>query len=146
MKIFLTMAVLLMVIACKESAVEQWITRAEENMEVNADSAYRCLHHAMEANEWNDELRARYALRYTQAMHKCRIPLEDDSLINTAVEYYTKSHDRHRLALSLLYKGLVHKQNHQVEQAVKALPSVNNGLKGWRMISIRLCYIIIMVL
>ena len=114
------MAVLLMVIACKESAVEQWIIHAEENMEVNADSAYRCLHHAMDANGWNDELRARYALRYTQAMHKCHIPLEGDSLINTAVAYYTKSHDRHRLALSLLYKGLVHKQKHQVELAVDA--------------------------
>ena len=130
MKIFLTMAVLLMVIACKESAVEQWITRAEENMEANADSAYRCLHHAMEANEWNDELRARYALRYTQAMHKCRIPLEDYSLINTAVAYYTGSRDRHRLALSLLYKGLVHKQNHQVEQAVDAFVASEQAFEG----------------
>ena len=124
------MAVLLMVIACKESAVEQWITRAEECMEVNADSAYRCLHHAVEANGWNDELRARYALRYTQAMHKCRIPLEDDSLINTAVEYYTGSRDRHRLALSLLYKGLVHKQNHQVEQAVEAFVASEQAFEG----------------
>ena len=130
MKIFLTMAVLLMVIACKESAVEQWIIRAEENMEVNADSAYRCLHHAMEANGWNDELRARYALRYTQAMHKCRIPLESDSLINTAVEYYANSNDRHRFSLSLLYKGLVHKQNHQVEQAVEAFVASEQAFEG----------------
>ena len=121
---------MLMVIACKESAVEQWIIHAEENMEVNADSAYRCLHHAMEANGWNDELRARYALRYTQAMHKCRIPLEDDSLINTAVEYYANSNDRHRLALSLLYKGLVHKQNHQVEQAVEAFVASEQAFEG----------------
>ena len=124
------MAVLLMVIACKESAVEQWIIRAEENMEVNADSAYRCLHHAMEANGWNDELRARYALRYTQAMHKCRIPLESDLLINTAVEYYANSNDRHRLALSLLYKGLAHKQNHQVEQAVEAFVASEQAFEG----------------
>ena len=121
---------MLMVIACKESAVEQWITRAEENMEANADSAYRCLRHAMEANGWNDELRARYALRYTQAMHKCRIPLESDSLINTAVEYYANSNDRHRLALSLLYKGLVHKQNHQVEQAVEAFVASEQAFEG----------------
>ena len=130
MKICLTMAVLLMVIACKESAVEQWIIRAEENMEVNADSAYRCLHHAVETNGWNDELRARYALRYTQAMHKCRIPLESDSLINTAVEYYANSNDRHRLSLSLLYKGLVHKQKHQVEQAVEAFVASERAFEG----------------
>ena len=120
LKICLMMAVMLMTIACKESAVEQWITRAEQCMEVNADSAYRCLHHAVETNGWNDELRARYALRYTQAMHKCRIPLESDSLINTAVDYYTESHDYHRLALSLLYKGLVHKQCGDMKQATES--------------------------
>ena len=121
---------MLMVIACKESPVEQWIIRAEENMEVNADSAYRCLHHAMKANGWNDELRARYALRYTQAMHKCRIPLEGDSLINTAVAYYTKSHDRHRLALSLLYKGLVHKQRKEVVKATEAFALSEQWFEG----------------
>ena len=124
------MAALLMVIACKESAVEQWIIRAEENMEVNADSAYRCLHHAMEANGWNDALRARYALRYTQAMHKCRIPLEGDSLINTAVAYYTKSHDRHRLALSFLYKGLAHKQRKEVVKAAEAFALSEQWFEG----------------
>ena len=130
MKIGVLMVALLMAIACKESAVEQWITRAEECMEVNADSAYRCLRHAVEANGWNDELRARYALRYTQAMHKCRIPLEDDSLINTAVEYYTKSRDRHRLALSLLYKGLVHKQCGEVEHATESFVASEQAFEG----------------
>ena len=130
MKIGALMVALLMAIACKESAVEQWITRAEECMEVNADSAYRCLHHAVEANGWADELRARYALRYTQAIHKCRIPLEDDSLINTAVAYYTGSRDRHRLALSLLYKGLVHKQCGEVAQAIEAFVACEQAFEG----------------
>ena len=116
--------------ACGTDPVEQWLTRAEECMEVNADSALRCLHYIEGTGACSDEQRARYALLRTQAMHKCRIPLESDSLINTAVAYYTDSDDRHRLALSLLYKGLVHKQNHQVEQAVEAFVASEQAFEG----------------
>ena len=99
-------------------------------MEVNADSAYRCLQYVEGAGACSDEQRARYALLRTQAMHKCRIPLESDSLINVAVAYYTNSNDRDRLALSLLYKGLVHKQNHQVAQAIEACVSSEQAFDG----------------
>ena len=116
--------------ACGTDPVEQWLTRAEACMEVNADSAYRCLQYIEGTGACSDEQRARYALLRTQAMHKCRIPLESDSLINTAVAYYTNSNDRHRLALSLLYKGLVHKQNHQVAQAIEAFVSSEQAFDG----------------
>ena len=116
--------------ACGTDPVEQWLTRAEACMEVNADSALRCLQYIEGTGACSDEQRARYALLRTQAMHKCRIPLESDSLINTAVAYYTDSGDRHRLALSLLYKGLVHKQNHQVEQATEAFVGCEQAFEG----------------
>ena len=116
--------------ACGTDPVEQWLTRAEGCMEVNADSAYRCLQYIEGTGACSDEQRARYALLRTQAMHKCRIPLENDSLINVAVAYYAHSNDRHRLALSLLYKGLVHKQNHQVEQAVEAFVASEQAFEG----------------
>ena len=120
MKIWLAMAVLLMVGACRESRVEQWLMCAEGCMETNPDSAYRCLQQIDVSDGLSDEQRARYALLRTQAMHKCRIPLESDSLINAAVAYYADSGDRHRLALSLLYKGLVHKQCGEVTRVVEA--------------------------
>ena len=116
--------------ACGTDPVEQWLTRAEACMEVNADSALRCLQYIEGTGACSDEQRARYALLRTQAMHKCRIPLESDSLINVAVAYYTDSDDRHRLALSLLYKGLVHKQNHQVEQATEAFVGSEQAFEG----------------
>lgn len=123
MKIGLVAAICSLLVACGTDPVEQWLSCAEACMEVNADSARRCLLYIEDLDECDDEQRAHYALLWTQAMHKCRIPLDGDSLINTAVAYYENSHDRHRLALSLLYKGLVHKQNHQVEQAVEAFVS-----------------------
>ena len=116
--------------ACGTDPVEQWLTRAEACMEVNADSALRCLQYIEATGACSDEQRARYALLRTQAMHKCRIPLESDSLINVAVAYYTNSDDHHRLALSLLYKGLVHKQNHQVEQATEAFVGSEQAFEG----------------
>ena len=124
------LAVCLLTAACGTDPVEQWLTRAEACMEVNADSALRCLQYIEGTGACSDEQRARYALLRTQAMHKCRIPLESDSLINTAVAYYANSDDRHRLALSLLYKGLVHKQNHQVEQAVEAFVGSEQAFEG----------------
>ncbi len=130
MKIVLLLATLLLAVACKESTVEQWLNRAEACMEGNADSAYRCLQYIADAEEWDDEQRARYALLHTQAMHKCHIPLEDDSLINTAVTYYADSRDRHRLALSLLYKGLVHKQCGEVAQAIEAFVGSEQAFDG----------------
>ena len=131
MKIGMLLAVVCSLLAaCGTDPVEQWLTRAEECMEVNADSALRCLQYIEGTGACSDEQRARYALLRTQAMHKCRIPLESDSLINTAVAYYTNSGDRHRLALSLLYKGLVHKQNHQVEQATEAFVGSEQAFEG----------------
>ena len=124
------LATLLLAVACKESTVEQWLNRAEACMEVDADSAYRCLQYIADAEEWDDEQRARYALLHTQAMHKCHIPLKDDSLINTAVEYYADSRDHHRLALSLLYKGLVHKQCGEVAQAIEAFVGSEQAFDG----------------
>lgn len=124
------LATLLLAVACRESIVEQWLNRAEVCMEVNADSAYRCLHYIESTGACNEEQRARYALLHTQAMHKCHVPLEDDSLINTAVAYYADSRDRHRLALSLLYKGLVHKQCGEVAQAIEAFVSSEQAFDG----------------
>jgi len=130
MKIWLAMAVLLMVGACRESRVEQWLMCAEGCMETNPDSAYRCLQQIDVSDGLSDEQRARYALLRTQAMHKCRIPLESDSLINVAVAYYADSGDCHWLALSLLYKGLVHKQCGEVTQAVEAFVASEQTFEG----------------
>lgn len=124
------LAVWLLVVACGTDCVEQWLTRAEGCMETAPDSAYKCLLHIEEAGGCTDEQSAHYALLRTQSMHKCKMPLEDDSLINVAVDYYTQSDDRHRLALSLLYKGLVHKRRGEVERAVESFVRSEEAFEG----------------
>ncbi len=113
---------------CGDSKNDHLLDMAEVCMETRADSARWLLQQV--DSVMTDGQRARYALLWTQALHKCRIPLESDSLINVAVDYYTESDDRHRLAKSLLYKGLVHKQNHQVEQAVEAFVASEQAFEG----------------
>ena len=130
MKIWLAVAVFLMVGACRESRVEQWLVCAEGCMESNPDSAYRCLQQMDVSEGLSDGQYARYALLRTQAMHKCHIPLEDDSLINVAVEYYTEHKDKHKQALSLLYKGLVHQQCGEVTHAVEAFVASEQAFEG----------------
>ena len=113
---------------CGDSKNDHLLDMAEVCMETRADSARWLLQQV--DSVMTDGQRARYALLWTQALHKCRIPLENDSLINVAVDYYTESDDRHRLAKSLLYKGLVHKQRGEVEQAVEAFVASERAFKG----------------
>ena len=121
MKQTVWMVALLILAGSCTSESERWLERAEVSMETDPACAYGCLQQIGLADAGlTDEERARYALLQVQAMHKCRMPLSDDSLINVAVAYYQANNDTHMLAKALLYKGLVHKQNGQVEQAAEA--------------------------
>ena len=117
--IFAWISILLMGLAgCGDDWNDRLLAGAEACMEARADSARWLLQQV--DSTMTREQQACYALLWTQATHKCRIPLEGDSLINVAVEYYGGTGDTHRLAMSLLYKGLAHKQCGEVEQAVEA--------------------------
>ena len=121
MKQTVWMVALLILAGSCTSESERWLERAEVSMETDPACAYGCLQQIGLADDGlTDEERARYALLQVQAMHKCRMPLTNDSLINVAVAYYQANNDKHMLAKALLYKGLVHKQNGQVEQAAEA--------------------------
>lgn len=117
-----------MMVGCGDEQNERLLNRAEAYMETRADSARWLLQQVDSA--MTDEQRACYALLWTQAMHKCHIPLGNDSLINVAVDYYGRTGEKHRLAKSLLYKGLVHKQRGEVELATKAFVGSEQAFDG----------------
>jgi len=127
--IFAWISILLMGLAgCGDDWNDRLLAGAEACMETRADSARWLLQQV--DSTMTREQQARYALLWTQATHKCRIPLEGDSLINVAVEYYGGTGDTHRLAMSLLYKGLAHKQCGEVEQAVEAFVASEQAFDG----------------
>ena len=107
-----------------------WLQRAETCMESDPSCAYQCLQQVQFMDGLSDASRAKYALLKVQAMHKCRMPLLNDSLINIAVAYFQKNGDRHCLAKSQLYKGVVHKQCNEVELAVEAFAASELSFQG----------------
>lgn len=128
-RIMMWMGMLLMVLAgCGGNRNDRLLESAETCMEARADSARWLLQQVDSA--LTHEQRARYALLWTQAQHKCHIPLGGDSLINVAVAYYRQVGNAHLLAKSLLYKGLVYKQHGQVEQAVEAFVASEQAFEG----------------
>lgn len=99
---------------------EKLINKAEACIEKRPDSA-RIYLQQVDYDRLSDNNLARYALRWTQATHKCRMEFEDDSIINLAVRYYQgKGGSRHELALAWFYKGIVHISKKQPKEAVQA--------------------------
>ena len=116
---------------CKENRVERLLTEAEACMEAAADSAWRCLQQIDPETELRQgEWQARYGLLWTQARHKCHLPLGSDSLISRSVDYYRKHGERKRLAKALLYKGIVHRQNKQAVEAAEAFAEAELCYEG----------------
>lgn len=75
--------------ACSSpSAKNPLLLRADSLMETQPDSALSILESISSPEKFSGADRAFYALLFTQAKHKNAIPLEDDSLIKIAVDYY----------------------------------------------------------
>ena len=125
------MGLLVVQTSCNRDA-EQCLYRAEECMETEPGKAYKCLSEMEDVGNLSAEQRARYAFLCTQAMHKCHIPLTNDSHINVAVEYYTKQNKNHYAAKALLYQRVVHMQYgiRNLDKAEKAFVQSEKWFKG----------------
>ena len=108
----------------------QYLALASDCMEVSLDSAIAILRKVENIGEESHSQQAFFALLWTQARHKCHLPIENDSLISVATNYYMKKGEKHLAAKSLLYKGLVHKQRKEVEQAAEAFALSEQWFEG----------------
>ena len=68
----------------------QYLFLAADCMEVNPDSAIAILGKVENIGEESHSQQAFFALLWTQARHKCHLPIENDSLISVATNYYIK--------------------------------------------------------
>ena len=117
-------------LGCHSDNKASILGQAEACMETNPDSAFRMLQE-MEMHSFDfDYQKAKYALLWTQAQHKCRLPLGDDSLINVAVDYFVRHKNVRYAAKAFLYKGLVHKQCKEVEKAAEAFAKSEQWFEG----------------
>ena len=120
LKLVMKMLLFGVLLGCQEDNKSVILRHAEGCMEAHPDSVIRMLDEMGENMFGSDSQRAKYALLWTQARHKCHLPLGNDSLINVAVDYYTRHKERHYAAKALLYKGMVHKERKEVEKAAEA--------------------------
>ena len=130
LKIALKVLLLASLLGCHGDNKGVILRHAEECMEAHPDSVIRMLDEIECVVFDSDSQQAKYALLWTQARHKCHLPLGNDSLINVAVDYFTRHKERQYAAKALLYKGLVHKQRKEVEQAAEAFALSEQWFEG----------------
>lgn len=118
------------VLGCQPNNKGVVLEQAEACMEANPDSASRMLEKWDVSAFDSDCQMAKFALLWTQARHKCHLPLENDSLINVAVTYFVRHNNAPYAAKSFLYKGLVHKQRKEVKKAAEAFALSEQWFEG----------------
>lgn len=105
--------------ACSSpSAKNPLLLRADSLMETQPDSALSILESISSPEKFSGADRAFYALLFTQAKHKNAIPLEDDSLIKIAVEYYGDKNKCMNAAKAHYYLGATYRDMRRISFAV----------------------------
>ena len=107
--------------SCKEetTAARPMLVAADSMMWSNPDSALLVLEQIPASRELQGEERALYALLLTQARYKSCVPLENDSLIRIAVNYYKGGREKERLAQAYFYWGCVYVENEELPKAIE---------------------------
>lgn len=107
--------------SCKEetTAARPMLVAADSMMWSNPDSALLVLEQIPASRELQGEERALYALLLTQARYKSCVPLENDSLIRIAVNYYKGGREKERLAQAYFYQGCVYVENEELPKAIE---------------------------
>ncbi len=113
------------------SSFDNVLDSADSLMFVRPDSSLRILDSLMSiSQEFNDEVKARYALLMSQAQSRNYIAPQNDSLINIAVNYYSKYLNRSRLAWSYLYASDVYDQLGNDSMAITSIKKAYSAADG----------------
>ena len=91
---------------------------AEALMQTQPDSALKILQSLDGRQMPRGALQARYALLYTQATDKNYLPIPGDSLIQIAVDYYSRKKDYQRLGWAYYYQGSAYAQMDSIQLAM----------------------------
>lgn len=101
----------------QQKKVREALSRAEQQIWSHPDSALATLQAVQDVEKYG-ETEAHYALLFTQALYRNGLPLENDSLIRLAVNYYDQADDSLRKAWSNYYLAIYYGDNDQKEEAV----------------------------
>lgn len=109
--------ILIIPVACfRENNAESVLMKISEQMDIHPDSAYHSLK-KMDVKSLSHADNALYSLLLVQAMDKNDIPLESDSLILVAVDYFKNVSDSFRKAQTYYYWGRYYETQDSLKQA-----------------------------
>jgi tetratricopeptide (TPR) repeat protein len=95
-------------------------------MKTHPDSALKLLKSIPFPHKLSEKDHAAYSLLLSQAFDKCDIYIESDSIINTAISFYSKSNDSHKAAYAYFYFSRCAKnrndQQLRANRLIKAFP------------------------
>ena len=94
------------------------LAEADRLMEERYDSSWTILNAIDTAAISSEANRAYFAMLYAQCQYKVYIYETDDSLISTAVDYYTRHDDRDKLMRSYYYRGIIHMTNNAYAKSI----------------------------
>ena len=127
--------ILLSPISCTKSTVILTLDHAAEIMNEKPDSAKAVLDSIKRSELRTRATRARFALLYSQAMDKCYIDTNNDSLISVALKYYSKQGTDHEKALAFYYNGVVYRNSGNIKatkyKELEKIPHMKNSLFLW---------------
>lgn len=102
----------------------------EELLQHRADSAWRALQEIRHPGRLYGRNRALYALLYTQACYKNSVPVESDSLIRFAVDYYSDTPDSLRKSESCFYMAQVCRDRYDRRRALEYFHKAGSAAEG----------------
>lgn len=112
---------LLVILSCSESSINEKMDRAEACMNDSPEEALSILEGIPQEIILTNEEKARYALLKSMALDKNYIDEQNDSLITIAVNYYSKRNNPDKRMKALYYKGVVQKNAGNYPAAIISL-------------------------
>lgn len=120
MKNFTLLLLAIILIGCNNSReVSRALSSAENIMTESPDSARLILANISRSSLKSRAAKARHALLYSQALDKCYVDVDNDSLTSIALDYYKSHGSDHEKALAYYYNGIVVlNKNGETEQII----------------------------
>ena len=116
-----------MVMGCGRG-VDKRLVAADSLMWKCPDSSLAILNAINRDSLQGDENLAYHALLLTQAQFRCNGNCSSDTLINSALDYYSDNHNREHYTRSLLYKGAYYEfHTNQPVEAIKWYKQAENN-------------------
>lgn len=114
----------------RQKYIYRQLEKIEELLQHQADSAWQILTKMEHTDRLYGRNRALYSLLYTQACYKNYIPVEGDSLIRFAVEYYSDTADSLRKSKSCFYMAQVCRDRYDRHRALDYFQKAGSAAKG----------------